>query len=105
MQSQERRHSFRKSLNSTAMLSHAAGHRMCKLRELSMTGALLDVGWSALTHDAPVKVIFDLPEDSGVRGYTLPAVVARVSTRGTAVRFADLDAETMLALSQFLRTH
>jgi hypothetical protein len=87
------------------MLAHAAGHRLCKLRELSLSGAMLDVGWSALTHDAPVRLMVDLPADAGVRGYTLPAVVARVSTGGTAIRFAGLDADAQLALSQYLRTH
>jgi len=105
MPSPERRQGTRKPLNHTVMLAHTAGHRMCTLRELSLSGAMLDVGWGALTHDAPVRLMVDLPMESGVRGYTLPAIVARVTTRGTALRFADLDAETLLALSQFLRAH
>lgn len=105
MQTQERRQGNRKPLSCTAMLTHSAGHRMCTLRELSESGAMLDVGWGALTHDAPVRLMVDLPDESGVRGYTLPAVVARVSTRGTALRFANLDADTQLALSRYLRSH
>jgi len=105
MHNQERRQGTRKPLNFTAMLTHDTGHRMCRLRELSVSGAMLDVGWGALTHDVPVQLMFDLPDASGVRGYVLPATVARVTTGGTALRFAGLDSDTQQALTRFLQAH
>jgi len=84
------------------MLTNDTGHRLCKARELSTSGALLDIGWSALTHGTPVHVIVDLPDGEGIRSFNLPGIVARVSADGTAIRFVGLDAETQLALSRAL---
>jgi len=105
MAESERRTGSRKALSSTAMLSHATGHRLCQVHDISQSGAMLDIGWGVLTHDVPVQLMIDLPNGGGAKSYSLPATVARVSSRGTAIKFAGLDSESQNALFSFLRTH
>lgn len=102
MPDSERRSGSRKSLPRTAMLAHATGHRLCQVHDISLTGAMLDVGWGVLTHDVPVQLMIDLPNGGGAKAYSLPATVARVSRQGTAIRFTGLDSESRNALSSFL---
>lgn len=105
MPDSERRTGSRKSLPRSAMLAHATGHRLCQVHDISLTGALLDIGWGVLTHDVPVQLMIDLPNGAGAKSYSLPATVARVSRNGTAIKFTGLDNESHSALSSFLRSH
>lgn len=100
----DRRESIRKALKQEVMLSHANGFRLCQLRDISINGALLDVGWGVLTRDVPVELSLNLPDDPEHRTYHVNGHVIRVSTEGTAVRFDPLPQETHLALSQYLST-
>jgi len=87
------------------MLSHATGHRLCQVHDISLSGAMLEIGWGVLTHDVPVQLMIDLPNGAGAKSYSLSATVARVSRSGTAIKFAGLDSESQSALSHFLRSH
>lgn len=84
------------------MLSEGMHFRLCKVRDLSLSGAFLEVGWGVLTRDMPVNLTLTLRADRESHVYRLPAEVARVSTEGAAVRFRHLDESAYKALSSFL---
>jgi len=105
MAESERRTSSRRVLPQTAMLAHASGHRLCRVHDISLSGAMLDIGWGVLTHDVPVQLMLDLPSGSRAKAFSLPATVARVAQNGTAIRFSSLDSESRSALSSFLGSH
>lgn len=85
------------------MLSEGMHFRMCRLRDLSLSGAFLEVGWGALTRDTQVDVVLTINSTRDPKVHHLPAQVARVSTEGTAVRFRSLDRLTYDALSHMLK--
>lgn len=105
MPDSERRTNSRKPVPRTAMLAHATGHRFCQVHDISLSGAMLEIGWGVLTHDVPVQLMIDLPNGAGAKAYSLPATVARVSRNGTAIKFMGLDSESHHALSSFLSSH
>jgi hypothetical protein len=99
----ERRTSARKAVGQGAMLVHSrGGYRLCQVRDLSLRGALLDLGWGLLTRDVAVELTLDLPAGTTLKPFRLPAQVARVSSAGTAVKFRDLGVDAYAALTQFL---
>ena len=85
------------------MIIHGMGHRLCKIHDLSLKGAMLDVGWSALTRDVPVELTISLPAALDKTSYRLPAQVARVTKNCTAIKFGELDTGAHSALQQYLR--
>jgi len=98
----ERRTSTRIPVNQEVMIIHGVGHRLCKIHDLSLKGAMLDVGWSALTRDVPVELTISLPVAQEKTSYRLPAEVARVTKTGTAIKFGELDSGAYSALQQYL---
>ena len=56
MSPEDRRTSQRQAVSQEVMLSEGMHFRMCRLRDLSLGGAFLEVGWGALTRDTPVDV-------------------------------------------------
>lgn len=102
MAASDRRIGGRKPLPKTAMLAHASGVRLCKIHDISLTGALLEVGWGVLTHDVPVQLVVDLPVGDGEKSFSLQARVARVSVLGTAIEFEQLDPDSFKALSGYV---
>lgn len=98
----ERRSERRCPVSQEVMLSQGPHFRLCQLKELSMSGAFLDIGWGVLTRTTPVDLMLTLPAGTRSRVFHVPAEVARVDTNGTAVRFQPLDESTRLALSTFL---
>lgn len=98
----ERRTNDRRPVTEEGMLSEGMHFRLCKVRDLSLGGAFLEVGWGALTRDKPVDLTLTLRSDHEPQVYRLQAEVARVSTEGAAVRFKLLDETTYKALSSFL---
>ena len=99
----ERRASTRKPVDQEVMIFHEQGHRLCKIHDLSLQGAMLDVGWGALTRDVPVELAISLPSAKGKSSYRLPARVSRVTTAGTAIRFRDLDSTAHEAMQRYLQ--
>ncbi len=100
----ERRTDKRQPVKQEVMLIHREGHRLCKIHDLSLKGALLELGWGALTRDVMVEMSISLPSDNGKMSFRVPAAVARVSKDGTAIEFADLDIKTRQALRLYLRS-
>jgi len=84
------------------MLSQGAHFRLCQLKELSMSSAYLEIGWGVLTRTTPVDLMLTLPTGAQSKVYHVPAEVARVDRKGTALRFRSLDDATHRALSTFL---
>ena len=84
------------------MLSAGMHFRMCKLIDLSVGGAFLDIGWGVLTRDQPVELSLTITFAGAKQVYRLPAKVSRISASGTAVRFGSLDASTHRALSTYI---
>ena len=100
----ERRTDKRQPVKQEVMLIHREGHRLCKIHDLSVKGALLELGWGALTRNAVVELSISLPHENGKIPFRVPAAVARVSKEGTAIEFDDLDIRTREALHQDLHT-
>lgn len=100
----ERRAGMRQPVNQEVMIIHDQGHRLCKIHDLSLKGAMLDLGWGALTRDVPVELTILLPSAGGNASFRLPARVARVSTAGTAIMFHDLDSGAQQAMQHYLKS-
>ena len=102
---QDRRANLRKPVGKEVVINHEKGLRFCKLKDISEGGALLDIGWVALTRNVLVELSVNLPSTpSGNQSLRIPAHVARVSTSGTAVAFRDLDLQARQAISSFVAT-
>ncbi|MDH5513072.1 MAG: PilZ domain-containing protein [Gammaproteobacteria bacterium] len=101
---EERRTGARMAVSQEVMLIHQQGHRLCKIHDLSLKGAMLELGWGALTRDAPVELSISLPSAKGKSSYRLPAKVARISTQGTAVKFNELGSVAREAMQRYLQT-
>ena len=101
--SPERRAGIRKPVNQEVMVIHGLGHRLCKIHDLSLNGAMLELGWGALTRDVPVELSILLPSAKGKSSYRLPARVARVTTDGTAIKFHELDSTIHEAMQRYLQ--
>ena len=100
----ERRTSVRKSFGQEVVINHEKGLRFCKIRNISVGGAFLDIGWGALTKNVPLELSLRIKDDAKVESLKLPAQVARVTTDGIAVSFGQLDADARRAISEFV-TH
>lgn len=96
----ERRTGARKAFGQEVVINHQTGLRFCKLKDISESGAFLDIGWGALTRAVPLELSINLPADG--KSLRLPAQVARVSTNGTAVVFDPLDRQAQQMLSRFI---
>lgn len=81
----------RKPLAQQVMVSHSSGHRLCSIHDISTSGVLLEMGWSALTHDQPVEIVLDLPTNNHVRPFHIRGKVVRVSRDGTAIQFRQFE--------------
>jgi hypothetical protein len=99
----ERRAGTRKPVDQEVMIVHEQGHRLCKIHDLSLQGAMLDLGWGALTRDVPVELAISLPSAKGRSSYRLPAQVSRVTTAGTAIKFRELDSSAHEAMQRYLQ--
>lgn len=99
----ERRAGIRQPVDQEVMVIHDLSHRLCKIHDLSLNGAMLDLGWGALTRDVPVELAISLPSAKGKSSYRLPAQVARVSTDGTAIKFRQLESTAIEAMQRYLR--
>ncbi len=98
----ERRAGTRKPVDQEVMIYHEQGHRLCKIHDLSMKGAMLDLGWGALTREVPVELAISLPSGKGRTSYRLPAQVSRVTTVGTAIKFGALNHSVREAMQRYL---
>jgi len=102
--SKERRTNQRHLLTQEAMVSQGLHFRLCNIRDMSLTGAFLELGWGVLTRNTPVEVTLSLNSSPKAHIYRLSGEVARVSKEGTAVRFHSIDDKTRQDLSGLLRS-
>jgi hypothetical protein len=100
----ERRTSVRKAFGQEVVINHEKGLRFCKIKNISIGGAFLDIGWGALTRHVPLELSLRIKDDGKIESLKLPAQVARVTTDGIAVSFGQLDADARRAISEFV-TH
>lgn len=84
------------------MLSHQSGFRLGKIVDISMTGALLDIYWGALSHGIPVDLMITLRYGEEDKVHHIPSTVARISEKGTAIEFSKITQEAEAALSDLL---
>jgi len=98
----ERRTSVRKAFGQEVVINHEKGLRFCKIKNISVGGAFLDIGWGALTRNVPLELSLRIKDNAKIESLKLPAQVSRVTTDGTAVSFGQLDAEARRALSEFV---
>ena len=98
----ERRAGTRKPVDQEVMIYHEQGHRLCKVHDLSMQGAMLDLGWGVLTREVPVELAISLPAAKGRSSFRLPAQVSRVTTTGTAIKFRELNYTVREAMQRYL---
>lgn len=99
----EHRIKARHPLDQEVMLSTDSTFRLCRVHDISETGALLSVAWFGLGKKTPVVLTMNLNTDGKkIDSYQLQAEVARVSNEGTAIMFTDLDSHTRTALIQFV---
>jgi hypothetical protein len=98
----EHRHSSRKHKVQEVMVRADNDHRLCRVRDLSDRGVLLDLGWGKLTRDVEVEIIIDLPVNNILTPHHIFGEVARVSEIGTAIRFTVINSETQKALLTYL---
>ncbi|MBE9516593.1 MAG: PilZ domain-containing protein [Proteobacteria bacterium] len=101
----DHRYTRRHLLKQEVMLSTESKYQLCKVHDISITGALLSVAWFGLTKDTPVTLTINLAiGDEKANSQTLPAKVARVSREGTAITFDELPTANYSALLKFVNT-
>jgi len=99
----ERRISARKMYDQEVVINHEKGLRFCHVKNISVGGAFLDIGWGALTRNVPVELSINIPtQANSAESLKLRAQVARVTTEGTAISFASLDRQAWQTISRFI---
>jgi hypothetical protein len=94
----ERRTDIRVPIVEEVILSLPQGFRMCKLHDISFTGALVNVYWAALTRGAKVDLMITLSYGDEEKVFHIPSEIARITDSGTAIHFRQVDPETHEAL-------
>ncbi|MEJ2106221.1 MAG: PilZ domain-containing protein [Acidiferrobacteraceae bacterium] len=94
----ERRTDIRVPIVEEVLLSLPQGFRLCKLHDISFTGALLNVYWGALTRGAKVDLMITLSYGDEEKVFHIPSEIARITDSGTAIHFLRVDPETHEAL-------
>lgn len=102
MVNQERRIDLRIPVVREVMLSHQEGFRLCRLRDISATGALLDIGWAVLHKGVPVDLMITLHYGDDEKVYHVPSEVVRVTNEGVAIHFKKLIPEAEVALADLI---
>lgn len=100
----DRRTNQRHPVTQEAMVSQGPHFRLCNIRDMSLNGVFLELGWGVLTRNTPVEVTLSLNNTAKAPIYRLSGEVARVSKEGTAVKFHPIDDKTLQDLSGLLRT-
>jgi hypothetical protein len=71
----------------------------CRLRDISLDGAYVEIQNPALTEDADVELVLKIRRDGKPTHCRLPAKIARADKIGVALMFNELDAQTERVLS------
>lgn len=102
----EHRYTDRHPMHQEVMLSTADKFQLCKIHDISITGALLSVAWFGLSKGTEVTLTMNIAAEGEKKdSRTLPAKVVRVSRDGTAISFNEtLEASDRNALLRFLKS-
>lgn len=99
----ERRHSIRKKISLNILINHGLDYsKRGKVRDLSLSGARLEVERKGLSPGTPVEAVLTLREHDEYDLYRVPADVVRADRDGVALRFRRHDDQTYTALVNLL---
>lgn len=73
-----------------------------KIRDLSLNGALVEIGQGDLVPGTPIEAVIALKDHDEFDSHRLPAEVVRADHNGVAVRFRDYDNWAYTALVNLL---
>lgn len=99
----EQRHSIRRKVSLNIVVNHDLAYsERWKVRDLSLSGAGLEVARNGLSPGTPVEAVLTLKEQDGYGLHRVPADVVRVDRDGVALRFRRYDDRTYTALVNLL---
>lgn len=106
MTSDDRRMGPRRWAQVTAMISHnSLGMARCRLRDISLEGAFVEIGKHMLAQDATVELVLKVRAGKRSQHCRVPATVARVTNEGAALVFDDPDEQLYRTLFDIVHIH
>ena len=106
MMSDDRRLGPRRWTQVTAMISHhRLGMARCRLRDISLEGAFVEIGKRILKQDDSVELVLKVRSGERSQHWRIPAKVARVSNEGTALVFDDPDEQLYRTIFDIVHKH
>jgi hypothetical protein len=104
--SDDRRMGPRRWAHVTAMINHnRLGMARCRLRDISLEGAFVEIGKRILEQDDIVELVLKVRAGAHHRHCRVPAKVARVSDEGAALVFDDPDEQLYRTLFDIVHIH
>ena len=98
----EHRWSARKPINGNVVIEcPRLGLVRAAIRDVSLGGMLLEKSPAVLPLNAPVTVVFALPQDDQ-GGYCMQAMIVRQTSNGAALMFLDPEAEVIRSMRNTL---
>ncbi len=75
----------------------------CRTRDISLSGAYVEMQQLQPTPDMPIELIFKFGEIGNFTRYRVPAKVVRADGEGVGVMFKDVDISSFRSLREVLR--
>jgi hypothetical protein len=95
----EHRWSTRKSYTGSVVVEcPRVGLVRATMRDISLSGMFVETGPMVLPLNAPVSVVFNLPEDKRDSDYCLQAMIVRHTTNGAGIMFLDPDTDIVRSM-------
>jgi hypothetical protein len=99
----EKRTSIRKRISLNVLINHDLAYsKRWKIRDLSLSGALLEISNEEFLPGTPIEAVILMKEHEQSDLYRLPAEVVRINREGLALRFGSYDNKTYTALVNLL---
>lgn len=99
----EQRHSIRKNKSLNVLINHDLAYsKHGKVRDISLSGARLEMENEGLVPGTPVEAVLALKEQDEYGLFRVPADVVRMGRDGVALRFGRYDNRTYTALVNLL---
>lgn len=99
----EKRTSIRKRISLNVLINHDLAYsKRWKIRDLSLSGALLEISNDEFLPGTPIEAVILMKEQEQSDLYRLPAEVVRMNREGLALRFGNYDNKTYTALVNLL---
>ena len=99
----EQRASIRKKISLNVLINHDLTYsKRWKVRDLSMSGAWVEMAGEELAPGTPIEAVLSLKERDEYILYRLPAQVVRMDGNGVALRFSRYDYRAYTALVNLL---